>query len=78
MKINPVEKENAGSAKAFYEETEKKRGKVINFFKVMGHKPESLTSFAGFYGSVWAAGELPTKMKEIAYLKTSIMNGCEY
>ena len=77
MKIRPVEKENAGSAKDFYEETEKKRGKVINFFKVMGHHPEALTRFASFYGAVWS-GELPAKMKEIAYLKTSIQNGCEY
>ncbi|MBI4445022.1 MAG: carboxymuconolactone decarboxylase family protein [Acidobacteria bacterium] len=78
MKIQPVEKEQAGPARELFEQMEKKRGKVLNFFRVMAHKPEALTHFANFYGSLWAKGELSPKLKEIAYLRTSILNGCEY
>lgn len=77
MKITLVEKENAGAAKETLEKMEQ-RGRVLNFFKAMAHKPDILNNFLGFYKAVWAKGELPAKTKEIAYLRTSILNGCEY
>ena len=42
MKITPLEKQQvSGPAVAIYEELEQKRGKVINFFKVLAYKAES-------------------------------------
>lgn len=79
MRIEPLEKHQAAeSVRPIYDLLEKKSGRVINFFKVMAHKPNVLGSFLDFYKQVWAPGALPPKIKELAYLRTSLMNGCEY
>ena len=79
MKIEPLEKNQvAESAQPIYERLEKKSGRVINFFKTMAHKPNVLGPFIEFYGQVWATGALSARIKELAYLRTSIMNGCAY
>ncbi len=79
MKIEPIEKERvAEAARGVYETLEKKTGRVINFFKMMAHKPNVLGPFLEFYTQVWAPGALSPKIKEFAYLRTSLMNGCEY
>jgi alkylhydroperoxidase family enzyme len=77
MKITPLEKQQVGGpAVAIYEELERNGGKVINFFKVLAYKPEILKSFMEFYQQVWREGKWPPK--ELAYLRTSVLNGCAY
>ena len=79
MSITPLEKQQvSGSAVAVYEGLEKQRGKVINFFKMLAYKPEILKTFLEFYQEVWREGKLPAVTKELAYLRTSILNGCAY
>jgi len=79
MKIQPLEKEQvAQSVRGIYDQLGKRSGRVINFFKVMAHKPAALGPFLEFYKQVWAEGALSPKLKELAYLRTSLMNGCEY
>jgi alkylhydroperoxidase family enzyme len=79
MKVTPLEKQQvSGPAVAMYEELEQKGGKVINFFKVLAYKPEILKTFMEFYQQVWREGTMPAATKELAYLRTSILNGCEY
>ena len=80
MTIEVVEKDQAAeSVKPLYDKLAGKTGgRVLNFFKMMAHKPNILGPFVDFYGQVWAAGALSTKIKEFAYLRTSLMNGCEY
>jgi AhpD family alkylhydroperoxidase len=79
MPIAPLEKEQAAEAvRAIYEGMEKKAGRVLNMYKVMAHKPNVLQPFLDFYKQVWAAGALDPKIKELAYLRTSLMNGCTY
>ncbi len=79
MKITPLEKEHAPeSVRPIYEGLEKKTGRVINMFKVMAYKPNVLGPFLEFYKQVWAPGALSPKLKELAYLRASLMNGCEY
>lgn len=78
MKISLIEKENAGAASEIYDKLTQKQGRVLNFFKVLAHKPDVLKGFIPFYSAVTAKGELPDKLKELAYLRTSILNGCEY
>ena len=74
-----MEKEHAAeTVRPVYEGLEKKSGRVINMFKVMAHKPDVLGLFLEFYKQVWAPGALAPKIKELAYLRTSIMNGCTY
>jgi alkylhydroperoxidase family enzyme len=43
-----------------------------------GNKPELLRAFNQLYGVVWAEGALSAKLKELAYLRVSILNGCGY
>ncbi len=79
MKIEPLEKNKAAeSVRPIYDALEKKMGRVLNFFKMMAHKPNVLGPFLEFYSQIWAEGALPAKIKELAYLRASIMNGCEY
>jgi alkylhydroperoxidase family enzyme len=79
MNIKPLEKsEAAESVRPIYDNLEKKMGRVINFFKVMAHKPDVLSTFLEFYGKVWAPGALSPKIKELVYLRTSLMNACDY
>ncbi len=79
MRIEPLEKNRvAEAARPIYDTLEKKMGRVLNFFKVMAHKPNVLGPFLEFYNQVWAPGALSPKIKELAYLRASIMNGCEY
>jgi alkylhydroperoxidase family enzyme len=79
MSVTPLEKQQvSGSAVAVYEGLEKQHGKVINFFKVLAYKPEILRTFLEFYQEVWREGKLPAVTKELAYLRTSILNGCAY
>lgn len=79
MKIEPLEKNKAAeSVRPTYDALEKKMGRVLNFFKMMAHKPNALGPFLEFYSQVWAEGALPAKIKELAYVRASIMNGCEY
>ncbi|HEX4835667.1 MAG TPA: carboxymuconolactone decarboxylase family protein [bacterium] len=77
--IHPVEKDQApDTVKRIYEALEQSLGSVPNFFKMLAHKPDVLRTFNQLYSAVWAEGALSPKMKELAYLRTSIHNGCEY
>ena len=79
MKITPLEKSQVtGAAAGVYEDLEQKRGKVINFFRVLAYKPDVLKAFLDFYQQVWREGKLAPATKELAYLRTSILNGCAY
>lgn len=50
----------------------------MNFWKVLAHKPNVLKAFMEFDTQVWAPGALTPKIKELVYLRASVMNGCEY
>jgi len=79
MKIEPLEKEHAAEVvRPIYEGIAKKAGRVTNMLKVMAHKPNVLGPFLDFYKQVWAPGALDAKIKELVYLRTSLMNGCTY
>lgn len=79
MRIQPVEKEQASEdVRAIYDEFEQRMGRVPNFFRMLAHKPEILRTFNHFYSAIWSEGALPAKLKELAYLRTSILNGCDY
>ena len=42
------------------------------------HRPAALKNFLPFYSAVIDEGTVEPKYKELAYLKTSMINGCEY
>lgn len=77
--INPLSQEQADTQlKPIYEGMNKKFGKMPNFFGMMAHKPEVLKNFLPFYQAITGPGSVEDRYKEFAYLKTSLINGCEY
>jgi len=79
MKIPPLEREQAPeSVKVIYDTLQQTVGRVMNFWKVLAHKPGVLKAFMDFDTQVWAPGTLSAKIKELVYLRVSVVNGCEY
>ena len=77
--VNPIPKEKAGEdLTEVYGNLEKRFGYIPNFFGIMAHRPAVLKNFLPLYGSIIAEGTVEPKYKELAYLKTALLNGCEY
>jgi alkylhydroperoxidase family enzyme len=77
--VNPIPSEKAPApVKPIYDDLAKKYGRVPNIFAVMAHRPAVLKNFLPLYGSIINEGTVEPRYKELAYLKTSLLNGCEY
>lgn len=77
--VNPIPKEHAAAeVKAVYDNLTKTFGRMPNIFGVMAHRPDVLKSFLPLYMAVMAEGAIEPKYKELVYLKTAMLNGCEY
>ena len=77
--ISPISKENAApAAQPILDKLTAGLGKVPAFFGTMARVPEALAHFVPFYTAVIDHGTVERKYKELAYLKTSLINGCEY
>lgn len=77
--VNPLPKEKAApEIREVYEGLTKKFGKMPNFFANMAHRPNVLNKFLPLYSAVINEGTVEARYKELAYLKTAMVNGCEY
>lgn len=77
--IAPLTKEAASSeVHGVFDGMHKKFGKMPNFFGLMAHRPDVLAKFLPLYGAIMEGGTVEPRYKELAYLKTSMINGCEY
>jgi alkylhydroperoxidase family enzyme len=77
--VNPLPKEKAAAeVHSIYDGVTKKFGKMPNIFGLMAHRPTVLAKFLPFYSAVIEGGTVEARFKELAYLKTSLTNGCEY
>jgi hypothetical protein len=77
--VNPLPKEKAAAeVHETYEGITKQFGKIPNIFATMAHRPNVLKNFLPFYGAIINEGTVEARYKELAYLKTSLLNGCEY
>ena len=77
--VNPLPEQQAPTdLKPIYEGMKAKFGKMPNFFGMLAHNPEVLKNFLPFYQAITGEGALEARFKEFAYLKTSLVNGCEY
>jgi uncharacterized peroxidase-related enzyme len=77
--ISPVSKESAASeVQPILDKLTQGFGKVPSFFGTMARVPEVLANFLPFYSAVIDHGTVERKYKELAYLKASLINGCEY
>ncbi len=77
--VNPLPKEKTvPELHAIYDAMAKKFGKMPNFFGAMAHRPDVLSKFLPLYGAIINEGTIEPRYKELAYLKASLTNGCEY
>ena len=60
-----------------YDTTQKAIGRIPNFHKVLAHLPKALTGYLGLGGALREL-KLDPKLRELAYLKTSQLNHCDY
>jgi alkylhydroperoxidase family enzyme len=78
MRIEPVDKDQAPPlVQRIYDGLEHQVGAVSVFTRMLAHKPDVLRAYNQLSGALWA-GELSEKLKELAYLRVSILNGCAY
>jgi uncharacterized peroxidase-related enzyme len=76
--VSYVTKEDTAEAlRPIFEGFEKKLGAVPNVFRAMAHSPEMLQGFLAL-NSALARTKLDGKLRELAYIKTSELNGCDY
>src|SRR5437764_15343617 len=73
----PSRDEAAESVRPIYDGVERKLGTMLNLFKAMAHSPELLQGFMALNGSLGKM-KLDPKLRELAYLKASQVNGCDY
>ena len=77
--IDPIPREKApDDLKTVYDDLTKTFELVPNIFAVMAHRPGALKAFLPLYAAVMSGGTVEPKYKELAYLKISLLNGCEY
>lgn len=77
--VIPLPKEKAATeVHGIYDAVSKKFGKMPNIFGLMAHRPDVLGKFLPFYSAVMEGGTVEPRYKELAYLKTALINGCEY
>ena len=76
--VSYVSNENASEKiKPVFEGMEKKIGAVPNIFRALAHYPEMLEAFLSL-NSTLPKTRLAGKLRELAYIKTSELNGCDY
>jgi alkylhydroperoxidase family enzyme len=64
------------AAKGIFQTLKAKMGKVLNFFRTLGHAPEILQATLAFNQAIQK--DLDPKLRELAYLKTTQLNHCNY
>ena len=77
--IAPLTKNQAApSVQPIFDKLTHVFGQMPSFFGVMARVPDALTHFLPLYSAVIDSGSVEAKYKELAYLKTAQINGCEY
>lgn len=52
---------------------------VTPFFRMLAHKPAMLRAYNQLAGALWSPdSRLSAKLKDLAYMRASILDGCEY
>jgi len=64
------------ASKSLFQQIQSQFGMVPNFFRTLGHAPEVLRATLALEQAI--TRDLAPKLRELAYLKTSQLNGCHY
>jgi uncharacterized peroxidase-related enzyme len=77
-RLQYVEKETANSdQEKILAQLTQKSGKIANIWRLWSHSPITLETFMPFYKSLMK-GTLDGRLRELAYMKVSLINGCSY
>ena|SRR5258708_1613467 len=77
--ISPLTRDQAAAdIQPIFDQLTKAFGNMPAFFGTMARVPEALQHFLPLYAAVINKGSVEAKYKELAYLKTAQVNGCEY
>ena len=75
--VRPLAKHQAPeAAKPLLEAIEEKFGRSLNLFGTLAHQPDVASGLAKINDGIHE--DLPDRFRELAYLKASTINGCEY
>ena len=81
-RIRPIPpEEGVGEQAVLFDGVEKLLGRAANSFRVMAHQPYVAKMILPLTVSLMREGlgtTLPTRIKEMAVIKTSHLNGCAY
>lgn len=64
--------------KIIYDKIQESIGLMPNIFGVVARFPAALKTLVPFYDAVMNKGKIDSRLKELAYLKTSSINDCRY
>lgn len=79
MRINPVSDDEATPDVKRVFEALAASGTLTPFQRMLAHKPAIMRAYNQLSGALWADdSKLSPKLKDMAYLRASILNGCEY
>jgi alkylhydroperoxidase family enzyme len=79
MRIKPISDDNASPEVKRMFDALAAAGNLTPFQRMLAHKPAILRAYNQLSGAVWAEdSKLSPKLKDLAYLRASILNGCEY
>jgi uncharacterized peroxidase-related enzyme len=77
--VHPLTKDQAPpEVRELFDKMAERTGKMPNFFAAMAHRPDVLKAFLPLYKAIVNQGTVEAKYKELAYLRASTVNGCEY
>lgn len=77
--ISPVPRDQAPpEVQPIFERLTQAFGNTPAFFATLARVPEALQHFIPLYAAVINRGKVGPRYKELAYLKTALINGCEY
>lgn len=79
MRIGPVSDEDASPEVKRLFDALAAASTLNPFQRMLAHKPAILRAYNQLSGALWAEdSKLSPKLKDLAYLRASIINGCEY
>lgn len=77
--ITPLTKDKAApQVHEIFDNLTKAFGFMPNFFGAMAQRPDVLKAFMPLYAAIVNQGTVEQRYKELAYIKTAHINGCEY
>ena len=79
MRVSLVGDDEAPAVvRRIFESLQQRSGSVSPYFRVLAHRPDVLRAFNQLHAAIWADGALSAKLKHLAYLRVSILDGCEF